>query len=464
MKLTPSDISALRTICGDDFVLTERAELDIHGSDETEDLCYPPEVVVLPRTTEQVAAIMKHCSTRRLTVTPRGAGTGLSGGALCVTGGVCLSLAKMNKILEVDIENLVAVVQPGVITQVLQEAVEAKGLFYPPDPASRGSCMIGGNVAECAGGPRALKYGVTKDYVLGVEAVLPSGDVIRWGGKLLKNVTGYNLAQLLVGSEGTLAIVTEITMKLIPLPKERVMLVAPFDDGEAAARALTKIFMNRLSPSAAEYLEGAAVRCAEMKFGKSFPQSDAEAHLLLELDGNDRAVLERDAEKVGEICLNEGARDVLLADDPQKVADIWQMRRGIGEAVKSVSVYKEEDTVVPRAKLPELVRVVREICDKHKLTAITYGHAGDGNLHVNILKMDLPDRDWEERLPGAITELFQRVVAMGGTISGEHGIGWVQKHYMPLALSKVELDLMKRLKHAFDPDGILNPEKVFPDA
>jgi glycolate oxidase len=462
-RINRSDLDGFRAICGDDLVLTDRADLEIHGSDETEDLSFPPEVVVLPRTAAQVQAIMKHCAARQLPVTPRGAGTGLSGGALPVHGGVCLSLAKMNQILEVDTENLVAVVQPGVITQVLQETVEAKGLFYPPDPASRGSCFIGGNVAECAGGPRALKYGVTKDYVLGVEAVLPSGDLIRWGGKLLKNVTGYNLAQLLVGSEGTLAIVTEITLKLIPLPKERIMIVCPFDDGEAAARALTKIFMARLSPSAAEYLEGAAVRCAEQKFGKSFPQSDAEAHLLLELDGNDRALLEHDAEQVGEICLNEGARDALIADDPQKVADIWQMRRGIGEAVKSVSVYKEEDTVVPRARLPELVRVVREICAKHRLTAITYGHAGDGNLHVNILKTDLSDADWEGRLPGAITELFERVVVMGGTISGEHGIGWVQKHYMPIALSPVELDLMKRLKRAFDPDGILNPGKVFPD-
>jgi glycolate oxidase len=462
-QLNAQDLAALRAICGDDLVLTDKSDLEIYGSDETEDLSFPPDVVVKPLTTAQVQAILRHCTARKLPVTPRGAGTGLSGGALPVQRGVCLSLEKMNRILEIDTANLVAVVQPGVITQVLQEAVEAKGLMYPPDPASRGSCFIGGNVAECAGGPRALKYGVTKDYILGVEAVLPNGDLIRWGGKLLKNVTGYNLAQLLVGSEGTLAVVTEITVKLIPLPTERVMIVAPFDDGEAAATALTKIFTAHLSPSAAEYLEGAAVRCAEKKFGKSFPQSDAEAHLLIELDGNDRSLLEREAEKVGEICLAEGARDVFLADDPQKVADIWQMRRGIGEAVKSLSVYKEEDTVVPRARLPELVRVVRDICSRHRLTAITYGHAGDGNLHVNILKMDLGDVEWEERLPGAITELFERVVAMGGAISGEHGIGWVQKRYMPIALSPVELALMRRLKAAFDPDGILNPGKVFPD-
>lgn len=463
-KLTPADLDAFRAICGPDHVLTEKAELDIHGADETEDFCFPPEVALRPETTAQVQAIMRYCTERRIPVTPRGAGTGLSGGALPVYGGVSLSMARMNKILEIDTNNLVVVVQPGVITQVMQEAVEEKGLFYPPDPASRGSCFIGGNVAECAGGPRALKYGVTKDYVLGIEAVLPNGDLVRWGGKLLKNVTGYNLAQLLTGSEGTLAIVTELSMKLIPLPKERICLVAPFDDGQAAATALTKIFMERLTPSAAEYLEGAAVRCAETKFGKSFPQSDAEAHLFLELDGNDRALLELDAEKVGEICLAEGARDVLLADEREKMADLWQMRRGIGEAVKSVSVYKEEDTVVPRARLPELVGVVRDICRRHKLDAITYGHAGDGNLHVNILKRNLSDEEWNNRLPGAITELFEKVVAMGGAISGEHGIGWVQKGYMPIALGPAELNLMRRLKDAFDPAGILNPGKMFPDS
>lgn len=463
-RISPSDLTTFRTICGDSHVLTEQAELDIHGADETEDLCFPPEVVLRPETDSQIQAIMRHCSERRIPVTPRGAGTGLSGGALPVNGGVSLSLARMNRILEVDTSNLVVVTQPGVITQVLQETVEAQGLYYPPDPASRGSCFIGGNIAECAGGPRALKYGVTKDYVLGVKAVLPDGSLIRWGGKLLKNVTGYNLAQLLVGSEGTLAIVTEITLKLIPLPRERVCLVVPFDDGQAAARALTKIFMARLTPSAAEYLEGAAVRCAEAKFGKSFPQSDAEAHLLLELDGNDRARLDKDAETVAEICLAEGARDVLLADERQKMADIWEMRRGIGEAVKSVSVYKEEDTVVPRARLPELVGVVRDLCQKHKLDAITYGHAGDGNLHVNILKRDLSDEEWNDRLPGAITELFERVVAMGGALSGEHGIGWVQKRYMPIALGPGEQAIMRRIKQAFDPLGILNPDKVFPDS
>ncbi|MEW5701201.1 MAG: FAD-linked oxidase C-terminal domain-containing protein [Candidatus Zixiibacteriota bacterium] len=461
--ILPQDLAILRAICGADFVLTDKTDLDTYGADETEDLCFPPEVAVRPQTTEQVQAIMRHCSSRRIPVTPRGGGTGLSGGALPVRGGVCLSLDRMNRILEIDTDNLVAVVQPGVITQVLQEAVEAQGLFYPPDPASRGSCLLGGNLAECAGGPRALKYGVTKDYVLGVEAVLPNGDLIRWGGKLFKNVTGYNLAQLLIGSEGTLAVITETTLKLIPLPRERIMLVAPFDDGEAAARALTKVFLARLTPSVAEYLEGAAVRCAEAKFSKSFPQSDADAHLMLELDGNDRALLEKEAETVGEICLGEGARDVLLADDRTRMDDLWQMRRGIGEAVKSVSIYKEEDTVVPRARLPELVRVVRDICTRHRLSAITYGHAGDGNLHVNILKRDLSDAEWNDRLPGAITELFERVVAMGGAISGEHGIGWTQKRYMPIAVAPAELALMRRLKAAFDPDGILNPGKVFPD-
>jgi len=462
-RLLDDDLAVFREVCGAAFVITDETDRRIYGADETEDLCFPPDVVLRPESADQIQSIMRHCNERRIPVTPRGAGTGLSGGALPVHGGVSLSLDRMKKLIEIDTNNLAAVVEPGVITQVLQEAVEAKGLFYPPDPASRGSCFIGGNVAECAGGPRALKYGVTKDYVIGVKAVLPDGELIRWGGKLLKNVTGYNLAQLLVGSEGTLAIVTEITLKLIPLPKHRVMLVAPFNDGEAAAAALTQIFMNRLMPSAAEYLEGEAVRCAEAKFGKSFPQSDAEAHLLIELDGNDMALLQQEAEAVGEICLNAGARDVLLAEDRARMDELWMMRRGIGEAVKSVSIYKEEDTVVPRARLPELVRVVRDVCGRHKLFAITYGHAGDGNLHVNILKRDLSDQEWDERLPGAITELFERVVAMGGAISGEHGIGWVQKRYMPIAMSPVELALMRRLKHAFDPNGILNPGKMVPD-
>ncbi len=462
-RLTAADLVQLRRICGDDYIVTAGDDLKIYGSDETEDLNFLPEVIVKPRTTEQVAAIMSHCHERHLPVTPRGGGTGLSGGALPVFGGVCLSVEKMNKIVEVDTDNLMVVVQPGVVTQTLQEKVEEVGLFYPPDPASRGSCFIGGNLAENSGGPRALKYGVTKDYVLGLTAVLPTGEVITPGGKLLKNVSGYNLAQLLVGSEGTLAVITEIILKLIPNPQYRKTLLVPFDDLEAAAVALTKIFFARITPCAAEFMERSAIKAAENKFEKSYPHSDAAAQLLLEVDGNDLEQLDSQCETIAEVCVECGAIDVFVADSPQRQNEIWEMRRGVGEAVKSICPYKEEDTVVPRAELPKLVKLIREISARHGITTISYGHAGDGNIHVNILKKDLSDDEWDNRLPEVITELFTQVVALGGTISGEHGIGWVQKRYLPLAVGPAELALMRKLKELFDPHGILNPGKLIPD-
>jgi len=463
-KLTPDDTAFFRQTCGDEYVSVDADDLKTYGSDETEDLNFPPEVIVKPSTTQQVAEIMRYCNDRRLPVTPRGGGTGLSGGALPVFGGVCLSTEKMNEILEIDSDNLMAIVQPGVVTQTLQEKVEQVGLFYPPDPASRGSCFIGGNLAENAGGPRALKYGVTKDYVLGLTAVLPTGEIITPGGKLLKNVSGYNLTQLLIGSEGTLAVITEIILKLIPDPKYRKTLLVPFGDLEQAAVALTKIFFARITPCAAEFMERSAIKAAEDKFEKSYPHSDAAAQLLLEVDGNDEELLDSQCETIAQVCGDCGAIDVLIADNLARQNEIWEMRRGVGEAVKSICPYKEEDTVVPRAQLPKLVRLIREISQRHNITTIFYGHAGDGNIHVNILKKDLTDEEWQNRLPRVITESFQRVVELGGTISGEHGIGWVQKRYLPLALGPAELKLMRKIKAVFDPNGILNPGKLIPDA
>lgn len=462
-KLNDEDIAIFRRICGVECVVVDADDLKTYGSDETEDLNFPPDVIVKPRHTEQVAEVMKYCADRRLPVTPRGGGTGLSGGALPVCGGVCLSVEKMNEIIEIDRDNLMVVVQPGVITQTLQEAVEEVGLFYPPDPASRGSCYIGGNLAENSGGPRALKYGVTKDYALGVTAVLPTGEIIKSGGKLLKNVSGYNLTQLLVGSEGTLAIITEIILKLIPNLKYRKTLLVPFDDLEQAAVALTKIFHARIIPCAAEFMERAAIKAAENKFEKTYPHSDAAAQLLLEVDGNDEHVLEEQCEQIADVCVGCGAIDVFIAENKARQEEIWEMRRGVGEAVKSICPYKEEDTVVPRAQLPKLVRLIAEISRRHKLTTISYGHAGDGNIHVNILKKDLTDDEWHHKLPRAINELFERVVELGGTISGEHGIGWVQKRYLPLALGPDELRLMRKIKNIFDPYSILNPGKLLPD-
>lgn len=450
------------------LIHTNPETLERCASDETEDLYFLPDWVATPRSTDDVSRLLRFAYAHDIPVTPRGAGTGLSGGALAVHGGLILSLEKMNRVLEIDEKNLCAVVQPGVVTETFQNQVEALGLFYPPDPASRGSCMLGGNVAECSGGPRAVKYGVTKDYVLGVEAVLPDGEIIRHGGKLLKNVTGYNLTQLLVGSEGTLAVVTEITLRLIPLPKRRQTLLCPFDTLEGAARTVSAIFRAGLVPSACEFMEQDAIRASERHLGVQLPYGGSAALLLIEVDGDRDDVLEEQRERICEVALEHGATDVILADTADKQREIWRIRRATGEAVKKLAVYKEEDTVVPRFALPELVQGVKEIAGRHRLTTVCYGHAGDGNLHVNILKLDLDgapmgDQDWNEHLPIAIEEIFRLTVKLGGTLSGEHGIGYSQKRYMPIAFTADELALMKRIKLAFDPKGLLNPGKVFPD-
>jgi glycolate oxidase len=457
-----ADIEYFQGAVGEKYVFTGGDDMEPYTHDESEDLRYAPDAVVKPGSTAEVSAVLRRCWERNIAVTPRGGGTGLSGGALCVEGGVCLSLERMNKILEIDTANLMAVVQPGVIVQTLHEEVEKLGLLYPPDPASRGSCMIGGNLAECAGGARAMKYGVTKDYVLGVEAVLPDGGVIRSGGKLLKNVTGYNLTQLLIGSEGTLAVITEIILKLIPRPRFRRTLLAPFGSLEQAALSLNSIFMNHITPAAVEFMERDAIQSAERMLGRSFPYSNAEALLLIELDGNDTETMSREMERVGEVLLGGGAEDVLVAESEAKQNDMWDMRRSLGEAVKKISAYKEEDTVVPRAQLPELMRVLKEISKKHGFTTICYGHAGDGNIHANIVKDGMDDAKWRGELPMLIGDIFRAVVGMGGTISGEHGIGFTQKMYLPLALGAREIELMKAIKRVFDPKGILNPKKIFP--
>jgi glycolate oxidase len=459
--LTPALLDELRAIVGDGNVLVDTESFGVYGRDETEDLFFPPDVVLKPERTDQVAAILRLANVHRIPVTPRGGGTGLSGGSLPVRGGILLSMERFNRILEIDEANFQAVVEPGVITQIFQDELERRGLMYPPDPASRGSCHLGGNLAECAGGPRAVKYGVTKDYVLGLEAVLPNGDIVNTGGRVLKNVSGYNLTQLIVGSEGTLAVITRIIFRLIPLPRERKVILAAFSTLEDAASAVAAIFQGGITPSALEIMERAAVKAAEDQLGKKFPNGDAEAQLLIEVDGNDGDVLHRDIETIAGIIDRFHVLDVLLAEDRQKVDDVWALRRSMGEAVKSFSVYKEEDTVVPRTHLPRLIRGVKEICSRYDVRSICYGHAGDGNLHVNLLKDGLDDESWNSRLDPTIREIFQLTVSLGGTISGEHGIGYSQKGYLSIALSETELRIMKEIKKTFDPNGILNPGKIF---
>jgi len=461
--VAPELIAHLSDIVGTANVLTDAETRQLYGKDETEDLSFLPEAVVKPATTQHVSLILRLANQHGVPVTPRGGGTGLSGGALPVFGGIVLSMEKFNRIIEIDTNNYQAVVEPGVITQKFQEEVEALGLFYPPDPASRGSCHLGGNLAECAGGPRAVKYGVTRDYVLGIEAVLPNGEIINAGGHVLKNATGYNLTQLIIGSEGTLAVITKIIVRLIPLPKLRKVLLVAFPSLEDAAGSVAEIFQQGVTPSALEFMERSAVKASEEKLGKKFPNGEAAAQLLIEVDGNYEEGLTREIAAIAGVVEHHHALDTLLAEDRQKVADVWALRSGMGDAVKSISAYKEEDTVVPRDKLPALVSGVKEICGRHGITSICYGHAGDGNVHVNILKDALDDARWETHAEEAICEIFRLTVALGGTISGEHGIGYSQKSYLPIALSPAVLALMKQIKKTFDPNNILNPGKIFPE-
>lgn len=457
-------VQGLRAILPERLVLLSEEERTRYGRDETEDLCHPPQVVVLPESTDQVSALVKLCSEHQVPITPIGARTGLSGGALSIHGGVGLSLERMNAIVEIDEKNLQVIVEPGVITQVLQEAVAAKGLYYPPDPGSRGSCSIGGNLAENAGGPHAVKYGVTRDFVLNLEVVLPNGEVIWTGANTLKNATGYDLTRLIVGSEGTLGIITKAVLRLVPLPKETRLMLVPFRDAGKACEAVSAVFRAGITPSALEFMERDAIDWT-LRFveGVNIPiADDTAAHLLVEVDGNHADELMRDCETILGVMEEYGCQEVLFAESAAEKDKLWMMRRRVGEAVKHNSVYKEEDTVVPRFRLPDLLAKVKEVGARHGFQSVCYGHAGDGNLHVNIIKGELADDVWRTVLPKAIREIFEYTVSIGGTLSGEHGIGLVQRPYMDIAFSPVQLDLMRGIKRIFDPRGIMNPGKILP--
>ncbi|PZF72231.1 FAD-binding oxidoreductase [Taibaiella soli] len=461
-KIQSSDITFFQSL-SDVRVLTDEENLKRCASDETEDLTYLPEIVLQPETVPAVSQIMRYCNEHNIPVTPRGAGTGLSGGALAIMGGVVLDMKRFNKIVNMDMRNLQVTVEPGMITQELQDFVKEKGLFYPPDPASKGSCFIGGNVSENSGGPRAVKYGVVKDYVLNLEMVLADGSVIWTGANVLKNATGYNLTQLVVGSEGTLGVITKIVLRLIPAVQHDMLMLVPFRKAEEACAAVNAIFMAGYTPSAMEFMERDALEWS-MKYvqssGVSLPD-DIAAHLLIEVDGNHYDQLYKEMEAIGDIVQQYDIDEILFADSAEQKQMLWTLRRKVGEAVKSNSIYKEEDTVVPRAELPELLRIIKQLGKEYGFESVCYGHAGDGNLHVNIVKGNMSDSDWNEKLPQGIKALFKEVIRMGGTISGEHGIGLVQKEYMNIAFNDIQLGLMKQIKNIFDPKGILNPGKIF---
>lgn len=463
MNITKQHIEEFKSIIGEQFVFVDEETLEIFSHDETEKLIFLPDVVLKPKTVEEISSIIKICNRDLIHVTPRGAGTGLSGGALAHKGGVLLSTERMNSILHLDEKNLQITTEPGVITEVLQNAVKEKNLFYPPDPSSKGSCFIGGNIAENSGGPKAVKYGVVKDYVLNLEVVLPTGEIIWTGANVLKNVTGYNLTQLIVGSEGTLGIVTKIVLRLIPLPKFDLLMLVPFKSLEKASEAVSAIFRAGFTPSALELIEIDALQIVS-KMVDSFAvpvNDDIAAHLIIEVDGNNMDVLMQEMEQIAELMNEFESSEVFFADDNQQKAELWKLRRRAAEAVKLVGYTIEEDTVVPRAYLPQLIKGVKELGKIHGFKVVCYGHAGDGNLHIRINHPTIKNSHDNPEMTKILRELFKIVKELGGVVSGEHGIGLIQKPYMDIVCDKANMQLMKSIKMAFDPNNILNAGKIF---
>ena len=462
-NITPSLLEEMKSIVGAAYFFTDEESFAKYGSDETEKLHYAPQVVVKPRSAEEISKLLILSNQHLIHVTPRGAGTGLTGGALPHLGGLVISMERFNTILEIDERNLQVTTEPGVITEVLQNTVKEKGLFYPPDPASKGCCFIGGNISENSGGPKAVKYGVVKDYVLNLEIVLPTGEIIWTGSNVLKNATGYNLTQLIVGSEGTLGIVTKIVLRLIPHPKFDLLMLAPFNSVEKASEAVSAIFRAGITPSAMELMEIESIKLAsKLCESTAIPiTEDLAAHLIIEVDGNDMEVLMKDMEAIAEVLANYEVGELYFADDTQQKNELWKIRRKANEASVAAGYTIEEDTVVPRAELPRLIKGVRALALDNGFKVVSYGHAGDGNLHIRINHPKYKKSYENEEIQGILIKVFELVKSLGGTISGEHGIGLIQKSFMPVMFDPISMELMKGIKKVFDPNNILNAGKIF---
>ena len=462
-KVDMSIITRLRQIVGEKNVLTKNEEREPYSHDETLNLArYMPEIVIKPNNKNQVRDVLILANRDRIPITPRGGGTGLSGGAVPLYGGILLSLERMNKILELDKENMMAVLEAGVTNGELQREAEKYELFYPVNPASLDSCTIGGNVAESAGGANAVKYGITKNYVCGLRAVLLTGKTLRAGGKILKNATNSQFIDLLLGSEGTLAVITEITMKLVPLPRVKVDLIVPFDDLGGLCGCALEIINNRLLPTTIELMDRLTIKTCEEFRQEKLPFTEAEAHLWIGLDGNKKEEVENIYQSIGEICLNKGALDVFVAEDRPSRDRIWRARQSIHEALVHFNpTMVGNDIVVPRSKILSLIEGIDYLSRKHSVSFAKFGHLGDGNIHVYILQKNIDDTAWEKVKSEAVQELLELAISLGGLISGEHGIGLAKKEYLPLVVNQTQIELMQGIKKVFDPHNILNPGKIF---
>lgn len=450
----------LLEIVGASNYFDSNEELTIAGSDYTEDLHFMPELVLKPENVDSISKVLSYCSNESIPVYTRGAGTGLSGACLPVQGGVVLSTQKLNRILDIDFQNFQVTVEPGVVNEHLKNTLKTHGFTYPPDPASMGSSTIGGNIAHGAGGPRAVKYGTTRDYVLNLEVVLPTGEIIWTGANTLKNSTGFSLTHLMIGSEGLLGIITKAVLKIVPKIDHELLMLVSFDDAYKAAKTVSEILKHGFQPSAIELMERSGIDIVLKHKSLQFPQTPNDSfYILMALEGNDLDELMVQAESIYPFLEEQGATQVYLPNNADMAADWWNARRSIGELVKQQSVYKEEDTVVPRSKLPELLDAVKRIGNHYGFRSVCYGHAGDGNLHINILKDQLTQHEWEYTVPKGIREIFEFCKSVGGTISGEHGVGYVQKEYLDVVMSPAHFTLFRGIKDSFDPKGILNPGK-----
>lgn len=454
--LQPEILRYFQREFGRDKFTTDREDLICYAYDAM-NMSYLPDAVIFPERTEDVIKVMKIANDNRIPVVPRGAGSGLTGGSIPVNGGIVISFESMKRIKKIDAENLTAVVEPGVVTGELHRRVESMGLYYPPDPSSLDFCTIGGNVAENAGGLRAVKYGVTKDYVLGLEIVLYDGTVLKPGLETVKGVVGYDLVRLFVGSEGTLGMITEIILKLIPKPKAKVTFLASFRSVESALSSVTGIFKEGVLPSTIEFIDWLCIGLVNDCYNLGI-SADAKALLLLEDDGNIESV-NYNAEIIEKILDKNGAFNIEKADSDERTQQLWKARRGISPSLARVAPFKlNEDVTVPRNRLNDLLKATYEIGDRYSVRVANFGHAGDGNIHVNVLYSDAGEKD---RAYGAVREIMQKTVELNGTISGEHGIGLAKKPFINLELDEEEVKMLKKIKGIFDPNGILNPGKIF---